>query len=77
MYVCWSPQKVALPHMGKKRKVTIHGTPCRWTYSELWPGSPRGSLTTLLFLLQCHAALGMVPSTLAGVDQSPVSQRVL
>ena len=40
------------------------------------PGSPRGSLTTLLSLPQCHAALGTIPSTLAWVDQSPVRQRV-
>jgi hypothetical protein len=48
----------------------------RPTYNVVQHGSPRGSLTTLLSLPQCHAALGMIPSTLAWVDQSPVSQRV-
>ena len=48
----------------------------RPTYNGVRPGSPRGSLTTLS-LPQCHAAFSMVPSTLAWVDQSPVSQRVI
>ena len=46
----------------------------RPTYNEVWPCSPRGLLTTLQSLPQCHAALGAIPSTLAWVDQSPVSQ---
>ena len=50
------------------------GTP---TYNRVRPGSPRGLLTTLLSLPQCHAALGTVPTTLAGVDQSPISHRLL
>jgi hypothetical protein len=33
--------------------------------------------TTLQFLLKCHAIFSTIPSTLAWVDQSPVSQRVL
>ena len=49
----------------------------RPTYNRVQPGSPRGSLTTLLSLPQCHAALSTIPSTLAWVDQSPVSQCVL
>jgi hypothetical protein len=32
---------------------------------------------TLPSLPQCHAALSMIPSNLAWVDQSPVSQRVV
>jgi len=48
----------------------------RPTYNREQPGSPRGSLTTLLPLPQCHAALGTIPTTLAGVDQSPISQCV-
>jgi len=48
----------------------------RSTYNGVQPGSPRGSLTIRLSLPQCHAALSMVPSTLAWVDQSPVSQHV-
>jgi hypothetical protein len=49
----------------------------RPTYNGVRPGFPRGLLATLLSLLQCHAALGMIPSTLAWVDQSPVSQHVI
>jgi len=46
------------------------------TYNGVRPGSPRGSLTTLLSLPQCHAAFSTIPSTLAWVDQSTVSQHV-
>ena len=49
----------------------------RHTYNGVQPGSPRGSLTTLLPLSQCHAAFSMMSSTLAWVDQSPISQHVL
>jgi len=38
---------------------------------------PHGDHLTLLSLPQCHAAFGTIPSTLAWVDQSPVSQHVL
>jgi len=48
----------------------------RPTYNGVQPGSPRVSLTTLLSLPQCHAAFGRIPSTLAWVDQSLVSQHV-
>jgi len=59
--------------------VTNHGAPCRQrpTYNGVQPGSPRESFAILLSLLQCHAAFSMIPSTLAWVDQSPVSQRVV
>ena len=74
---CWSPQKGALLHMGKNitspsTKPHADGRP---TYSGVWPGSTRGSLTALS-LSQCHAVFSTIPSTLAWVDQSPVSQRV-
>ena len=79
MYVCRSPQKGALLHIRKHIR-----SPCsephadgRPTYNGVRPGSPRGSLTTLLSLTQCHAALGTIPSTLAWVDQRHVSQCVL
>jgi len=50
----------------------------RPTYNGVPPGSPRGSfITTLQSLPQCHAAFSTIPSTLAWVDQSPVSQRVV
>jgi hypothetical protein len=48
----------------------------RPTYSGVRPGPPRGSLTTLLSVPQCHAAFGTIPSTLAWVDLSPFSQHV-
>ena len=48
----------------------------RPTHNGVRPGSPRGSLTTLLSVPQCHTALSMIPSTLAWVDQRPVSQPV-
>jgi hypothetical protein len=46
----------------------------RPTYNGVRPGSQRGLFTTLQFLTQCHAAFSTKPSTLAWVDQSPVSQ---
>jgi hypothetical protein len=48
----------------------------RPAYNGVWPVSPRGSLTTLLSLPQSNAAFGTILSTLAWVDQSPISQRV-
>jgi len=79
MYVCQSPQKGALLHMGKNlRSLSMephaNGGP---TYNGVWPGSPRGSLMTLLSLPQCYAAFSTIPSTLAWVDQSPISQHVV
>ena len=47
----------------------------RPTYNAMQSGSPRGLLMTLLSVPQCHAAFG-IPSTLAWIDQSPVSQHV-
>ena len=41
------------------------------------PGFLRRSFKTLLWPHQCHAAFSMIPSNLAWVDQSPVSQRVI
>jgi hypothetical protein len=38
---------------------------------------PKGIVNNTANSTQCHAALGMIPSTLAWVDQSPVSQRVV
>jgi hypothetical protein len=68
------PKKGALLQNGKKHKVTFHGahTDGRYTYSGVPLGSPRGLLTTLLSIPQCHAALGTIPSTLAWVDRSPM-----
>jgi hypothetical protein len=59
----WSPSEV--PHMeGRPR------------YNGVQPGAPRGSFMTLQSLPQCHVAFSTIPSTLAWVVQSPVSQRV-
>ena len=61
--------------MGQKHTVTVHGAPCGWKAyikrGEAW--LTRGSFTTLLSLSQCHAAFSTIPSTLAWVNQSPVS----
>jgi len=35
----------------------------RLKYEEIQPGSPKGSFMTLLLLPYCHAALGIIPST--------------
>jgi hypothetical protein len=59
----WSPS--AEPH--------VDGRP---TYNEVRPGSLRGSFKTLQSLPQCHAGFSTIPSTLAWVYQSPVSQHV-
>jgi len=79
MYVCQSPQKGALLHTyGKKHKVTIDGAPRRWKAYMQWGVAwfPKGIVTTLLSLAQCHAAFGTITSTLAWVDQIPVRQHV-
>ena len=49
----------------------------RPTYNQVQPGSPRGTCTKLQSLPLCHAAFSTIPCTLAWVDQSPISQRVL
>jgi hypothetical protein len=59
----WSPS--TKPHVG--------GSP---TYNGVRPGSPRESFTTLQSLPQCHAVFSTIPSTLAWVNQSPVTNRV-
>ena len=79
IYVCRSSHKGALLHTyGEIHKVTIHGAQRRQkTYIQLgvaW--FPKGIVMTVLSLPQCHAAFGTIPSTLAWVDQSPVSQHV-
>jgi len=58
---------------GEKHMVTVHRS---LHTMEVWPGSPKGLLMTLLLLRQCHAAFSTIPSTLAWVDHSPVSQCV-
>ena len=45
-------------------------------YDGVWPRSPRGLFKTLQSLPQCHAAFSTIPSIMAWLDQSPVSQLV-
>ena len=80
MYVCWSPQIGALLcTYGKKHEVTIHRAPRRRKAYIQWGAAwfPKVIVMKLLSLPQCHTAFSMMPSTLAWVDQSPVSQHVL
>ena len=71
-----SPKNETSYKMGKniRSPSTEPHADVRPTHSGVWPDSPRGSLTTLLSPTQCHAALVTIPSTLACVEQSPVSQ---
>ena len=73
-----SPQKGASYEMGKTY-IHRHGAPRRgkdtYVYNGMRPGSPRGWLTTLLSVNQCHATFSTIPSTLACVNKSPVGQR--
>ena len=78
-HVCRSPHKGALLHTyGEKHKVTVHRAPRRRKACIQWGVAwfPKGIVMTLLSLPQCHAAFGTIPSTLAWVDQSPISQHV-
>ena len=68
MYVCRSPQKGALLHTyGETHKVTVHRAPGRQKAYIQWGAAwfPKGIVMTLLFLPQCHAAFGTIPSALA------------
>jgi hypothetical protein len=79
MFVCRSPQQEPSNiRMGKKQKVTIHGAPRRRNAYMQWGVAwfPKEIVTPLLSPPQCNAAFGTIHSTLAWVDQSPVSQRV-
>jgi hypothetical protein len=79
MYICRIPQKGDLLQTYRKNVRSPDMEPHadgRPTHNGVRPGSPRGLLTTPLSLPQCHAAPGTIPSNLAWVDQSPVSQRV-
>ena len=79
VYICQSPQKMEPSYkMGKniRSPSTEPHAGRRPTHSGARPGSPRGLLMTILSPTQCHAALGMIPSALAWVDQSPISQAV-
>jgi len=64
-------------HMGKN-KITVHGATRGLKAYIQWGAAwfPKGIVTTLLPPPQCHAAFSTMPSTLAWVDQCPVSQRV-
>jgi hypothetical protein len=66
-------------HTGKKIRSPVHGAPYRRKAYIQWGAAwfPKGIVTTLLSLPPCHVAFGTMPSTLAWVDQSPISQHVL
>jgi len=74
-----SPELGALPRKGENicspsTEPHVFRSP---TYNGVRPGSPKVLFTTLHSLPQCHAAFNTKPSTLAWVDQSPISQPVL
>jgi len=79
IYISQSPQLRSSPMKEGKHLwsayTEIHADR-RPTYNGVWPGSPRGLFMTLLLLPHCHAAFSTIPSTLACVDQSSVSQNV-
>jgi hypothetical protein len=80
IHLCLSESPVRIPPTKNGENIWSQSTEPhmdgRPTYNGVRPGSPRGSLTTLQSLPQCHAAFSTIPSTLAWVDQSPVSQHV-
>jgi len=73
------PSQGALPRNGGKHMVTVHQATHRWKVYIKWGAAwlPKGIFTTLPSLPQCLAAFSTIPSTLAWVDQSPVSQHVI
>jgi len=79
IYICQSPQLRSSPTKWGKNIQSPSMEPHedrRTTHNGVWSGSLRGSFTTLLLLPQCHAVFSTIPSILACVDQSPVSQCV-
>ena len=79
IHVCLpeSPRRSLLQN-GEKRKVTIHGAPCRQKAYIQWGVAwfPKGIVYNTVVTPHCHAALGAIPSTIAWIDQSPVSRCV-
>ena len=80
IHVCLleSPKGALLHTYGEKHNVTIHGAPHRRKAYIQWGVAwlPKGIITTLLSVPHCHAACSTILSSLAWVDQSPVSQHV-
>ena len=72
-----SPKSSPPTHIWGKHTVTVHGAPWRRKAQIKWSAVwfLKGIVTTLLSLPQCHAAFGTLPSNLAWVDRSPVSQQ--
>jgi len=65
--------------MKKGKNIGHHPQSPMWTESlhTMWCGLvPQGDRMTLQSLPECHAAFSTIPSTLAWVDQSPVSQHM-
>jgi hypothetical protein len=73
---------LGVPSLGtlpqKKGKTNTHRrrSPTRTEGLEVRSHFPRGSFMTLLLLPRCHSAFGTIPSALAWIDQSLVSQHV-
>ena len=65
-------------HTRKNINITVHRATRRRKAYIQWGAAwfPKGIVTTLLSPPQCHAAFSTIPSTLAWVDQSPLSQHV-
>jgi hypothetical protein len=78
VYLSGSPIRTLPQKMGKNiwPPSTEPRVDERPTYIGMQPGYPRGSFKILHSLPQCRAAFSTIPSTLAWVDQSPVSQPV-
>jgi hypothetical protein len=76
LYLLESPKR-SPPMKCGENAVIVRVAP-RWQKAYIQWGMawfPKGILTTLLSLPHCHATFSTIPSTLAWVDHSPVSQR--
>jgi len=72
-YLSETPVKQLSNYMEKKTEPYIDARP---TYDGVQPASTRGLFMTVPLLSQCHAAFSTKRSTLACVDQSPISQHL-
>ena len=75
IYACQSSPKGVLLQNGGNNNATLHGAPRGRKVYIQWGAVwlPRGWMTTLLPLPQCHAALTTIPTTLAWIDQNPLA----
>ena len=79
LYLSESPKRSSLTKREENIRSPSTEPPCRLKAYKQWVVAwfPMGIVTTLLSLPQYHAAFSTIPSTLAWVDQRPISQRVL